>query len=75
MSLKNKVISFLSNERMVLWLRHWTRTQDIWVQFPALPQTPGVTLGKSRGLSMLQSTIFKMGIINFPFCQSCPLRL
>lgn len=41
-----------------LLLKLWMGTQEVNTQFPTLPQTPSVPLGKSHNLSMLQVPIF-----------------
>lgn len=40
--------------KMALWLKSWPAIQEIWVQFPALPLTSCVTLGKLDNLSVPQ---------------------
>lgn len=41
---------FLNME--LFWLRHWIETQEIWVEFPARPQTSSVRLGTSRRFAL-----------------------
>jgi len=40
--------------KMALWLKTWPAIQEIWVQFPVLPLTSCVTLGKSDNLGVPQ---------------------
>lgn len=61
--LQNRIVQ----GRMIQCLGRWPWTWEIWIQFPAPPQTFCVTFDKSFSLAEHQFLICKMGLIALPY--------